>query len=474
MRTELPNLIVGAGPKNYQKAGYSKVAPKVYSTLKGEQLARAIRGNWAQIVSQLYPNTRLCHRTAIEYKPSPENIIYLQSSTNREINYPGLQLKFLRGPGPLPTDPVFMNIHASSFERALLENLSPSGWHPDRDLSEAEIEERLLNLLQEKGEGELKAVKDRARVIAKKLEMEKPYSKLSQIIGALLGTKSSSSLKTAEARAHTLNRAFDPECMERLQLLFAEIKSTPFSQQPEEIQNSEHVRNKAFFEAYFSNFIEGTTFEIEEAEEIVFDQKIPRQRPKDAHDIKGTFDLITDPQVMRTLPQSFEHLEELLKARHQVLMSERPEALPGQFKEKPNRAGNTHFVLPAFMTGTFEKGMEFYLNLDPGLPRAIFIMCLITEVHPFIDGNGRIARLFMNAELVSQNQSTIIIPTVYRDDYLSALKALTKRNRPKPVLDMLKKAQKFSHLDFTSYPKIHQELQRKNWFQEPEDAQIIF
>jgi len=38
-------------------------------------------------------------------------------------------------------------------------------------------------------------------------------------------------------------------------------------------------------------------------------------------------------------------------------------------------------------------------------------MFLITEVHPFLDGNGRVARLFMNCELVSANQPRIIIPT---------------------------------------------------------------
>lgn len=55
------------------------------------------------------------------------------------------------------------------------------------------------------------------------------------------------------------------------------------------------------------------------------------------------------------------------------------------------------------------------------IARAIYMMFLVTEVHPFDDGNGRIARIMMNAELVNGGSSKIIIPTVYREDYMLAL-----------------------------------------------------
>jgi fido (protein-threonine AMPylation protein) len=116
--------------------------------------------------------------------------------------------------------------------------------------------------------------------------------------------------------------------------------------------------------------------------------------------------------------------------------------------------------------------MELYDALRPGLARAILLMFLVTEVHPFVDGNGRIARIMMNAELVSAGRPTIIIPTVYRDDYLLALRALTRRHRPAPLIDALVRAQAFSNLDFTSYPSILQELQRRNWFHEPDEARL--
>ena len=52
----------------------------------------------------------------------------------------------------------------------------------------------------------------------------------------------------------------------------------------------------AFVESYFSNYIEGTTFTVEEAEDIVFKGRLVAQRHEDSHDVRGTFDAaVRDP-----------------------------------------------------------------------------------------------------------------------------------------------------------------------------------
>lgn len=71
-------------------------------------------------------------------------------------------------------------------------------------------------------------------------------------------------------------------------------------------------------------------------------------------------------------------------------------------------------------------------------------MFVISEVHPFLDGNGRIARVMMNAELVNAGQSKIIIPTVLRDDYMGALKKFTKQRTCDTYIKMLQRAHEFS------------------------------
>ncbi len=450
-----------------------KIGPRLYASVAKAEVVGVVRAQWAQIVSRLYPTALLSHRSALEYKPSADHEITLTGTTNRSVSYAGLTLRFVRGPARLEDDSSFLGIHVSSQARAFLENLSTTKATVMRSLSRVELETRLEAILKAKGELALNQIRDRAREIATDFDWQREFKKFDQMIGALLGTRPETVLTTATGRARARGRAYDSERVARLDLLFGELRATPLKQHRDQFVAKDHFNNKAFFEAYFSNYIEGTTFEIEEAEEIIFDNKIPEDRPKDAHDILGTFQIVSDPNEMKKTPSSASELEDLIRSRHAILMAERPEANPGKYKNRPNRAGDTQFVRPDEVEGTLEKGFERYRDLPKGLARAIFIMFLIAEVHPFTDGNGRIARIMMNAELFSNEFSTLIIPTVYREDYLLALRTLTRRNRPDPLIRMLVRVHQFSYLEFSPYPRILQDLKKNNWFREPAEAKLI-
>ena len=78
-------------------------------------------------------------------------------------------------------------------------------------------------------------------------------------------------------------------------------------------------------------------------------------------------------------------------------------------------------------------------------------MFVIAEVYPFLDGNGRIARIFMNAELDACGLCRIIIPTVYREDYLLALRKLSRLQIPLHTLKYFLR-QEFTHsISFENY-----------------------
>src|SRR5256885_1701134 len=125
-------------------------------------------------------------------------------------------------------------------------------------------------------------------------------------------------------------------------------------------------------------------------------------------------------------------------------MQKRADKKPGEWKDKPNQAGSTYFVLPELVPGTLREGFERIRGLVHPLARAIMTMFVITEVHPFIDGNGRTARLAMNCMLSAQKFSRIIVPTVYREDYLLPLKALSHHREAQPLVAALSRIQRWS------------------------------
>lgn len=451
------------------------IGPKLYTSVPEAEVKAVVRGSWSLIVSRLFPKALISHFTALNYKLTEGGEVFLTAKTQRDVVLPGVTLRFIRGPGAINSDVDFLGMKASSFERALLENLSSAkGSMKTRAVSQETIELRLEDLLKRKGEAELNQVRKRARQIASLLGMEREFKRLDRIIGALLGSKAAKILKSKNAIARAQGIPFDPECFERLEILFGHLRHLSLKEIKDEYKSPEHFLNKAFFEAYFSNYIEGTIFEVQEAERIVFDKVIPKNRPADAHDILGTFKLISNPNEMRDLPRTSEDLEKILKHRHSILLEKRPDVKPGKYKTTTNRAGNTVFVHPDYIRGTLQKGFDLYQSLPEGLTRAIYVMFLVSEVHPFNDGNGRVARIMMNAELYSRGLCSIIIPTVYRDDYLLSLRALTRRSDPQPYAKMLSQAHEFSNLDFSSYSKVKTNLKSRNWFSEPDEARVIW
>lgn len=61
----------------------------------------------------------------------------------------------------------------------------------------------------------------------------------------------------------------------------------------------------------------------------------------------------------------------------------------------------------------------------------------LVDIHPFIDGNGRTARLLMNLILVSRGYGVVSIPPVLRNDYISALSASRHLNDMEPFSKLI-------------------------------------
>jgi hypothetical protein len=203
----------------------------------------------------------------------------------------------------------------------------------------------------------------------------------------------------------------------------------------------------------------------------VFKGHIPKARPEDAHDVLGTWRVVSDQSEMSRLPGNSTELTALLKSRHARIMEGRPGKGPGRFKAESNRSGSTTFVTPELVEGTLAKGFEIYRGLTSPLHRAIFMMFLISEVHPFADGNGRVARIMMNAELVAARENRIVVPTVYRNNYLLAMKALSQNGVTGALVRVIDFAQKYTAaVDFSDLDRARLVLDRTHAFADPNEA----
>ena len=430
------------------KAGrLRKLASRVYTTNLNDPPATVVRRNLWSIVAGFFPGALIADRTALENEPAPDGSVCLVTESGDPIALPGITLRPRRGIGPLPTDRPFLNgLFLSSTARAYLDNLRASrmrGGRLSRTLNRQEIERRLDELIRRAGEGAANRLREETRTVAGKLGREPEANHLAELIGALLGTREQH-LTTPPGRARRRGRPYDPERLAMFQALHAVLRREPPVARPAAPRDVDGTAILAFFEAYFSNYIEGTQFTVDEASGIVFDGRIPADRPADAHDITGTWRMVSDSMEMGRVAQDSSSFQNLLRDRHAAVLQGRPEMRPGEFKVAPNQSGGTVFVMPGDVAGTLEQSFPLYRNLDTAFGRAVFLLFLVSEVHPFADGNGRVARIMMNAELVRVGEQRIVIPTVYRGNYLAALRALSHHHVAEPLIRTLDYAQRWT------------------------------
>lgn len=477
----LPEIFVSnkdmssAVSKAVQAKRLRKIASRLYTRNMTEEPESIVKRNWHALLKDYFPDALIADRTALENRPANDGSVFIISSGTRDLALPGITFKPRSGHPPLESDRPFLNaLRLSSQPRAWLENMRPSrkrGSAVSRTLSKEELEERLESLLRRSSEEGLNRLRDDARAVSQELKMQEEFHALDNLIGTFLGMRDVK-LTTDTGKARQKGLPYDTERVELFMKLFSELQTlAPVTRPVGAMKESAHT-NRAFFEAYFSNYIEGTEFAVEEAVDIVFKGVIPEDRPEDAHDVLGTYRIVADTKNMKRVPRDFESFISLLKERHASFMKFRPDKRPGEFKSKANRAGNTFFVAPDLVVGTLAKGFEIYRGSEAPFQRAVFMMFLVSEVHPFVDGNGRAARIMMNAELVAEDEQRIIIPTVYRNNYLTALKALSQGEKPIPVIRVLDFAQKYTgSIHWEDFDTATAELQESNAFRDSTEAE---
>lgn len=462
-----------------QQGQLRRIYPGIYTDDLVQPLEAVVRRELFALCSLVAPGAVISHRSALDGgRPTAAGSVFLTGANRRDFLLPGVTLRIAQGPGPLDSDirvPTFAgDIFISSQSRALLENLTASRGAPSerRTLGTTGVEAWLDRFISRDVSGAINQIRDIARTIATPLGLDLQFQQLDAIIGALLGTRTAR-LTARAAIARAAGRPYDDTRVTLFQTLAEELQRDPVQAPPADPRADTHVQ--AFVETYFSNYIEGTEFELEEAHDIVVNGRPLRYREDDSHDILGTYQAILHSKGNPVIPPTFDAFAAQLQAWNRQVIESRAAQRPGEFKTEANRAGRTMFVAPDLVLGTLEKGYEIIMSAAQPAQRATLASFIVAEVHPFADGNGRTLRLALNLFLTRAGLTRIIIPTVFRDDYISALKALSNNSHPTPLVRMLTRAARFSRwLDLSSKERAFAGLKQSGALEQPASAKLTF
>lgn len=203
---------------------------------------------------------------------------------------------------------------------------------------------------------------------------------------------------------------------------------------------------------YHSNRIEGNSLDYGETKLLLLSNLTAGGKPlKDHLEIKGHNEALKKLEALAEKELSI--TENLIKEFHRILLVDpfldHPELLPGAYKDRPNYLYNyegerVDFLAPAEVAQALNELINWTnnaLNLPkarkkkyrralyqahPVLVAAEFHFGFV-NIHPFIDGNGRMARIFMNLLLMQCGFPPVIIKEELRKDYYRALESTRQK-----------------------------------------------
>jgi len=175
---------------------------------------------------------------------------------------------------------------------------------------------------------------------------------------------------------------------------------------------------------FTSNAIEGNSLTESETKVVIEDGLTVEGKPlKDLYEASGhaaAFDFVYSLAKTKPLDE-----DDLLKI-HALFYDKIDSSLAGKYRKVPVFiSGSKYAVAPVDkIQQRMEKLIDWYNNneskIHPVLLAAQFHKRFVF-IHPFVDGNGRLARLLMNLALIRNDYNIAIIPQILRSEYISVL-----------------------------------------------------
>lgn len=175
---------------------------------------------------------------------------------------------------------------------------------------------------------------------------------------------------------------------------------------------------------YNSNAIEGNTLTISETKVVLEGITVGGKSVREHLEAINHRDAI---MFLEGLVSKEEPLTEWsIKNIHQLVLKNIDNENAGKYREEnvlisgAKHRPPEHFLVPEKMQSLITTYNEKWQTLHP-IERAALLHGEFVKIHPFIDGNGRTARLLMNFELMRNGYPPAIIKKEMRPEYYDAL-----------------------------------------------------
>ena len=193
---------------------------------------------------------------------------------------------------------------------------------------------------------------------------------------------------------------------------------------------------------YSSNALEGNTLTISETKILLEDGITVGGRPlKDCYEAVG-LGAAYDFMLELARQQDMKITEETIWKLHRLFYQKVDADQAGQYRSIQVYISGTEYIppspkdIPQLMKHLADQIHSSRSTLHP-IELAAMAHKRLVDIHPFVDGNGRTARLLMNLILVNAGYGVVSIPPIWRNDYINALSASRRLNDIEPFSKLI-------------------------------------